>query len=275
MMDERAHEGHEAVERDFLGFIGADAGLVLKGGTALKLCYGLDRYSEDLDFDAASQRADTIGAVERFCADRGYECHVKKDTSTVQRCTIHYGGVKPLKVETSYRRQSIDADELAIVGGIATYKLDALALMKLSAFTGRDRIRDLHDVAFIIEEHWDELSEQTRNAFRYGLASKGLEQFDLVLSDQSDDLIDADALALRFLRAYDKIGLLASDQDERIGHHDAHSQSAPSLHSEAQLAKRASDALVDRSPAEDARRAARSCEARGSGSRGTSQPKAR
>ncbi len=27
--------------------------MVLKGGTALKLCYGLDRFSEDLDFDSA------------------------------------------------------------------------------------------------------------------------------------------------------------------------------------------------------------------------------
>jgi predicted nucleotidyltransferase component of viral defense system len=26
--------------------------MVLKGGTALLLCYGLDRFSEDLDFDA-------------------------------------------------------------------------------------------------------------------------------------------------------------------------------------------------------------------------------
>ena len=29
-----------------------DLPMVLKGGTALLLCYGLDRFSEDLDFDA-------------------------------------------------------------------------------------------------------------------------------------------------------------------------------------------------------------------------------
>jgi predicted nucleotidyltransferase component of viral defense system len=29
-----------------------DTPMVLKGGTALLLCYGLDRFSEDLDFDA-------------------------------------------------------------------------------------------------------------------------------------------------------------------------------------------------------------------------------
>jgi predicted nucleotidyltransferase component of viral defense system len=28
-----------------------DLPMVLKGGTALLLCYGLDRFSEDLDFD--------------------------------------------------------------------------------------------------------------------------------------------------------------------------------------------------------------------------------
>lgn len=33
----------------------SDSPTVLKGGTALLLAYGLDRYSEDLDFDSTKQ----------------------------------------------------------------------------------------------------------------------------------------------------------------------------------------------------------------------------
>lgn len=41
---------HKLTEQAFLNSIGTDSGLILKGGTALMLCYGLDRFSEDLEF---------------------------------------------------------------------------------------------------------------------------------------------------------------------------------------------------------------------------------
>src|SRR3990167_1204869 len=44
-------EAHERLMRSILKGIG-DTPLVLKGGTALLLAYGLSRFSEDLDFDA-------------------------------------------------------------------------------------------------------------------------------------------------------------------------------------------------------------------------------
>jgi predicted nucleotidyltransferase component of viral defense system len=42
---------HEQLMKSILKGID-DTPLVLKGGTALLLAYGLDRFSEDLDFDA-------------------------------------------------------------------------------------------------------------------------------------------------------------------------------------------------------------------------------
>ena len=41
---------------------------------------------------------------------------------------------------------------------------------------------------------------------------KGLEQFDYLVSDQRDDLIDVDRLADAFLMMYDRLGLM---YDER------------------------------------------------------------
>lgn len=47
----REQSAHVRVMRAVLAAM-QDSPLVLKGGTALLLCYGLDRFSEDLDFDA-------------------------------------------------------------------------------------------------------------------------------------------------------------------------------------------------------------------------------
>lgn len=44
---------------------------ILKGGTALARCYGLDRFSEDIDLDGTKQDIKEI--TKRFC-DRFHYC---------------------------------------------------------------------------------------------------------------------------------------------------------------------------------------------------------
>lgn len=217
---------HSEVEREFLAFIGDSTPLILKGGTGLMLCYELDRFSEDLDFDSSSQGFSTISAVERFCAEKGYECHVKKDTDAVQRATIHYGGKKPLKVETSYRRASIPDEEWSIVKGIKVYALNVLASMKTTAYSQRDRIRDLYDVSFLVNKYWDSFDASTRAFMANALASKGLEQFELVLAENTDELIDESALTEAFLQANERAGLLSENPAKA----DSRPIESPELH---------------------------------------------
>ena len=52
--------------------------MVLKGETALLFCYGLDRFSEDLDFDAQNSNLNTLALIERFSKKYNYDCNVKK-----------------------------------------------------------------------------------------------------------------------------------------------------------------------------------------------------
>jgi predicted nucleotidyltransferase component of viral defense system len=47
-------ETHERLMRAIVESVN-DTPLVLKGGTVLLLAYGLDRFSEDLDFDSPDQ----------------------------------------------------------------------------------------------------------------------------------------------------------------------------------------------------------------------------
>ena len=135
--------------------------MVLKGGTALKLCYGLDRFSENLDFDCAkSLNLDSsiqaafaqLGKTKQHL--RNPKISVTKDTQTVKRYRITYADDINLKLETSLRGTPND-DDLIQLNGILTYKIEKLIQQKLRALNGRTAARDLHDVIYLYENFFD------------------------------------------------------------------------------------------------------------------------
>lgn len=136
-----------------------------------------------------------------------YDYVVKKNTETVQRCNIHLTDDEVLKIETSYRMSDIDAEDIKIIKGIKTYSIDFLAELKISAYYMRDTIRDLYYIPFIINNYWDSLSKDRKKSFRIALMNKGLEQYDFLISQQTDNLVDKDKLLDDFCRAYDKLGI--------------------------------------------------------------------
>lgn len=210
-------ERHRRVMRELLEFINRapDSPYILKGGTSLMACYGLDRFSEDIGLDcpARSRRGGFAPDASMFCDEHGYEFGVGKDTPTVSRVFIDYGdSSKPLKVEVSYRRKEIPAGECVRIGGIKVYTISAIAFQKASAYQSRDKIRDLYDVTFIVSRYLDALDEGARSALRAALEYKDIEQFDYVVRTQPDPLIDTDKLAEAFLDAFDKLGLLGPEE---------------------------------------------------------------
>ena len=135
--------------------------MVLKGGTALKLCYGLDRFSEDLDFDCAKS-LNLDSSIQAVFAQLGKTkqhlrnpaVSVTKDTQTVKRYRIIYADDINLKLETSLRGTPND-DDLVQLNGILTYKIEKLIQQKLRALNGRTAARDLHDVIYLYENFFD------------------------------------------------------------------------------------------------------------------------
>ena len=213
-------EQHRNVIHDFLRYMnGVTHHYILKGGTSLMECYGLDRMSEDIDLDSTDK--ETIRTVlEKFCKDRGYSYNVNKDTDTVKRFMVHYQKdegleANPLKVEVSYRRREISHDEFCEINGITVYNIDRIASMKENAFASRDKIRDLYDVVFICKRYWDELSGSTRNIIRDGFENKGLEYFDYITATQHDVLIDPDKLGDDLLDVFDRFGLITGKETEQ------------------------------------------------------------
>lgn len=205
---------HLIVIKDFLDHVNKyfDNPYVLKGGTALSLCYDLNRFSEDIDFDIIQNKASRkqfFNDVDDFCGSRGYDYRVSKDTETTQRVYVDYGVVgRPLKIEVSYRRIDIPDNILREIDGIQVYCLDELAGMKASAYSGRDKIRDLYDITFLCTHYWDSLSPAAKDSIRRALEYKDMEQFDYLVETQQDSLIDIGVLEQMFLESFDRLGLL-------------------------------------------------------------------
>jgi predicted nucleotidyltransferase component of viral defense system len=153
-----------AIARDF-----SDLPMVLKGGTALLLCYGLTRFSEDLDFDSP-RKFNIAGRIDRILSAKAnsHELKIVKDTETVQRIKSHYQGIagdRLLKIETSFR-SSPDESSVTVVNGIRTYKIEALIEQKIAALTNRTAARDLYDVAFLAKNYLNAFSPATKSTLK-------------------------------------------------------------------------------------------------------------
>jgi predicted nucleotidyltransferase component of viral defense system len=139
----------------------ADLPLALKGGTALLLCCGLDRFSEDIDLDGRKK----VNLQNRIAAiltrmTKTHDIRIVKDTDTVQRLKIRYETTKAagmLKVEVSYRQGFQDSDIVSI-DGVKTYAVAKLIEQKLNALEGRTTARDLYDVAFLAQQYANDFS---------------------------------------------------------------------------------------------------------------------
>ena len=157
--------------------------LVLKGGAALMLGYGLKRLSQDLDFDLTadikthlnieSVLKATVSDLRRI----GMAVHLvgvrePKKTETTHRVQALFrlpGRGQPwqLKIEISSRALPDLNDLLETPDGLVIYTLNHLAEMKLAAAaenetnTHRTAARDLHDLAFIVGAHAGDLSAAT------------------------------------------------------------------------------------------------------------------
>lgn len=203
---------HYEIIKDFMSYLSASAGnkYILKGGTSLMLCYGLTRFSEDIDLDGFDNNF--IKYVDNFV--KGFSnkypnisYRIAKNTDTVKRVFIHYDNTKPLKVEVSYRRKQLNNNEVTIINNIVVYNIETILSMKLNAFNHRDKIRDLYDIVFIYTNYKNYINNNLLCMLRDAVEYKGLEQFDYLVKTQKDELIDNDALASAFLAMYYNLGL--------------------------------------------------------------------
>ena len=109
MLEQYQKERLELI-KEILPYFGEN--FVLKGGTALSLYYGLNRYSEDIDLDCTTNNMNFISKLKRHKNFSKWNINIKKDTDTVFRAMIDYSatshyGSYPLKIEVSSRNKDL------------------------------------------------------------------------------------------------------------------------------------------------------------------------
>jgi hypothetical protein len=156
--------------------------LVFKGGTALKYFYGLNRFSEDLDFsyigtnDTSSRKSinDRISiALKRL--EMQYEVvsqghRAKKENGTV--LGVNYiirvagplnkaiGQLQNISIDISLRNDTIEKPVLKYISpiypdittfSVPTMTAEEILAEKIAAIIERDKMRDIYDAYYLVE----------------------------------------------------------------------------------------------------------------------------
>lgn len=135
--------------------------VVFCGGTMLRLCHGLNRFSVDLDFWVAGD-IDEKGFFEnvRKCLARSYEITDAAMKFHTMLFEIRSKGY-PRRLKLEIRRE---AKNIAIEKAIAysphsnlqvivkAARLDEVIKSKIDAFLGRDEVRDVFDIEFLLKK---------------------------------------------------------------------------------------------------------------------------
>ncbi len=142
--------------------------LVFKGGTALFKCYGLNRFSEDLDF-TISEEKDVMGVITKALDDFGIKYQYKTiiDSATSKKYKIRiegplYKGTERtlcfVTVDVSLREKILLEPNVITTGfymdviptfDVYVMKEEEIFAEKIRAIMTRESARDLYDLAFL------------------------------------------------------------------------------------------------------------------------------
>ncbi len=189
---------------DFVNYLNSmTKSFILKGDSALRLCYGLTRLTEDIELDALRTEDTIVNIVSGFCMRTGCKYRVARNTKTEKVYMIYCGGNKPLKVTVSYARQIILNKEITEVNGVVTYTVPVLLSYKLDALEESNRLVDLYDIVFICRNYWDLLTGDLRRNVSNNIFSDVDFVNDFVT--QNDGSLDINGFVDDFLYVYDSL----------------------------------------------------------------------
>lgn len=167
---------------------------VLKDDTALMFGYNLNRYSEDIDLDPLIESTNTIKNKLmnlKFTKFKDVKLQVKKDTQTTFRLMVDYKGKNanlpdeyndyPLKIECSLRNKFIPINLYKNINGMTIYNIEALINQKITAFSAREKPRDIFDIGFLLEHYNKHFSLENIITLNNILTYKDIEAMELAL----------------------------------------------------------------------------------------------
>src|SRR5450432_1766368 len=203
-MIETPSEAIEAFHLTFLAQLSkAPNKAVVKGGQNLRLFFESVRHSDDLDMDVSVTSRETLKNVDKILASPRFrkalllygieveQVSTPKQTDTTQRWKMVLkvkGLSEPVQTRIEFSRRESNAE--SVLGPVAKpiadsygsspfsashYGLAESIAQKVSAMAGRDRTRDLFDLAMLLERYAKDVgsvtalhpsSEQARTALK-------------------------------------------------------------------------------------------------------------
>ena len=143
--------------------------IVFKGGTALSKCYGLDRFSEDLDFTSTVPFS-TIKLKEQLDKFMKYEIIEKTVAGNNLKITLNiygplYNGIKhstcKLILDVSYRENIINKPNIKKIiteQGVPSFDVVVMTTQeilseKVRAIMTREKARDVYDLYYLVAKN--------------------------------------------------------------------------------------------------------------------------
>lgn len=196
---------HEQFELEILNHMQSgrflDA-LIFTGGTMLRLCHGLDRYSVYLDFWAAKDGTDWVKYA------RSLKTHLSRDYQIVDAANKRFSLVvelksasypKSLKIEIRKEIKMVKT-QMSIAYSpnstvqvlMKTVALEDMMKSKIAAFLSRREIRDAYDLEFLVKRGVPlEADGETLKRLQAGLEKLGKKDYAVKLGS----LLPAEARA--------------------------------------------------------------------------------
>ncbi len=145
--------------------------LVLIGGTSLRFCHGLDRFSEDLDFDFFGKDKESLrdmfDNIVKEINKEGMNCIIEHNyTETDNFCRIIFTGLGKIyklddprkkiwikidiqKNKTEYKQEIHFINRFGFYYPVQLPEKNILLSMKAVALTERTKARDMYDFSFL------------------------------------------------------------------------------------------------------------------------------
>mgnify|MGYP000613178039 CR=1 FL=1 len=160
MQDFKKHEQFELEVLNILNSARLLSKLIFAGGTMLRLCYGLDRYSVDLDFwldDKVDPSAffPRLKKILRENYDLSDSCD-KRFTMLFEFKSEKYP--RSLKIEIRKNMKNVRVERLIAYGPNSNIQvmvkavcIEEMMRAKIEAFLSRGEIRDVYDIEFMLK----------------------------------------------------------------------------------------------------------------------------
>jgi predicted nucleotidyltransferase component of viral defense system len=149
----------------------AGAQIAFKGGTALKLFYGLPRYSEEADYDMLPGRSgeELLDILNRLSKRKKWEVTDRALKFYALLFELRFAGIDRnfrLKIEISTRLKEFDTG-IQSLRGVPVLTLEPSFLMteKLITFLNRNAGRDIFDAWFILNGAYQLNRQMIEDAF--------------------------------------------------------------------------------------------------------------